>query len=765
GDAVRLLREVASALSYAHEHGVVHRDIKPDNILLSGGSAMVTDFGVAKALSASSNAGAGSLTSLGVALGTPAYLSPEPARADPLIDHRADVYSFGAMAYELLTGSPMFAGRTPQAMLAAHVTEAPHAVTERRANIPPPLAQLVMRCLEKRAADRPQSAAEIVQVLDAITTPSGGMTPTGARTGGAWTGRRLGLVAATAAGAALAFFGWRALKHDRPVLSAQRVLVLRATSSAKDPALAGISELLPDVLSRALGEMSWVTPAEDPGTSGGDTKALAARTGAGTVIATSVVPAGDSAILQFRVLDGANGAVIRSLPPSTISRALNPAQLRGAVDGLLTTVGFVSHPAMGAPTVPLGDPPKFDAFREFTYGVALFGQPDTVRRNRSIASLHRALDLDSTFVQARLWLALSYTTYFFTSRTVQSAARADSVLRLATISAEKATPYETALADFIRASTGEVGDVGLEAIRRVVRLTPASPISRGMVNLLLNLNRPREALRQLDSNRARNIIGDGSVDSPEISYWNTVAEIRHSIGEHQEELAAARHARALAPTDLIQLRAEMRALAALGDTAALRKDLGEVGNVRSNDRQFGFAGDLYVTIAQELVAHGHPAMSAEFYRLGNAWTESRRDEAVARVDMGVRSAILYEESGRHDEALAFVLEMVKRDSTDARARGYLGRLYAVRGDTLKARKELTWLAGLPAVKLAGSPTYERAAITVHFGKDHWDEAIGLLEESLRQGQGFSIRRRLHYFTDWAPLRDYPPFKRVLEPRG
>ena len=189
--AIRTLREIASALAYAHEHGIVHRDIKPDNVLLSGGSAMVTDFGVAKALSASSNAEHGGLTSVGVALGTPAYMAPEQASADPSVDHRADIYSFGVLAYELLTGQPPFAGRTPQHVLAAQVTEAPEAITKRRASLPPALAALVMRCLEKRPADRPQSASEVVHALDDITTPSGGMTP-------AAPSRRWGAIAAAA---------------------------------------------------------------------------------------------------------------------------------------------------------------------------------------------------------------------------------------------------------------------------------------------------------------------------------------------------------------------------------------------------------------------------------------------------------------------------------------------------------------------------------------------------------------------------------------
>src|SRR5690349_8536501 len=117
--ATLLLREIASALAYSHAHGVVHRDIKPENILISGGSAMVTDFGVAKALAASTLHKSGTLTSAGVALGTPAYMAPEQITGDNDADARADIYAFGVVAYEMLTGSAPFAGSSPQSLIAA----------------------------------------------------------------------------------------------------------------------------------------------------------------------------------------------------------------------------------------------------------------------------------------------------------------------------------------------------------------------------------------------------------------------------------------------------------------------------------------------------------------------------------------------------------------------------------------------------------------------------------------------------------------------
>jgi tetratricopeptide (TPR) repeat protein len=175
-DVVGILRDVAKALAYAHERGIVHRDIKPDNVLLTGGSATVTDFGIAKAISASRTAGTGAtLTQVGTSIGTPTYMSPEQAAGDPATDHRADIYSFGCMAYELLTGRPPFVGPSPTRLLAAHMGEQPRAVSELRPDTPASLADLVMRCLAKEPDFRPQQAIDLVHVLETVT--SAGTTP------------------------------------------------------------------------------------------------------------------------------------------------------------------------------------------------------------------------------------------------------------------------------------------------------------------------------------------------------------------------------------------------------------------------------------------------------------------------------------------------------------------------------------------------------------------------------------------------------------
>jgi TolB-like protein/Tfp pilus assembly protein PilF len=181
-ECVAILRDIARALAFAHSEGVVHRDIKPENILLSGGTAVVTDFGIAKAVVASSTQpGAPTLTQIGLAIGTPAYMAPEQAVGD-VVDHRADLYALGVVAYEMLTGTAPFAGRSAQAQLAAHAMEAAEPVAKRRADAPPRLAALVARCMSKEQGDRPASASEVLEALESATTPQDGVVDASRRT-------------------------------------------------------------------------------------------------------------------------------------------------------------------------------------------------------------------------------------------------------------------------------------------------------------------------------------------------------------------------------------------------------------------------------------------------------------------------------------------------------------------------------------------------------------------------------------------------------
>lgn len=169
GEGVAILRDMARALAAAHAKGIVHRDIKPENVLLSAGAALITDFGVARALSEATGVGDGATsfrTGTGIAVGTPAYMAPEQFAADPSVDRRADIYAWGIVAYEVLSGRHPFAGTNGTALLQAHLSTTPKRVTTLSPDVPQQISDIVARALEKDPARRPASAQELVDALD-----------------------------------------------------------------------------------------------------------------------------------------------------------------------------------------------------------------------------------------------------------------------------------------------------------------------------------------------------------------------------------------------------------------------------------------------------------------------------------------------------------------------------------------------------------------------------------------------------------------------
>ena len=201
-DTVRILRDVLDALTHAHRVGIVHRDIKPENIMVTGRHALVMDFGVAKAAASAAPdaASSGTLTTLGFAIGTPAYMAPEQATGQETVDARADLYAVGVLAYEMLTGQPPFAGATPQAVIAAHITKAPAPIAALRPDLPGPFAAAIMRCLEKDPAARSQTAEDLLAQVEGFATPERGVLAPKRRSSLVWAA----IVAAVLVGAWIA---------------------------------------------------------------------------------------------------------------------------------------------------------------------------------------------------------------------------------------------------------------------------------------------------------------------------------------------------------------------------------------------------------------------------------------------------------------------------------------------------------------------------------------------------------------------------------
>jgi len=402
-ESARILRDVADALSYAHRHGLIHRDIKPDNVLLSDHHALVTDFGVAKALDEA--AGQSTVTATGLALGTPAYMAPEQAAADPHTDQRADIYALGVLGYEILAGRPPFDGASPQAIIAAQLTRAPPPLAESRASVPPALAAIVMRCLEKRPADRWQSAADLLQALEGLDTPRDKTLATGVtalrRRPLAW--RRSLALLALAVGVVVAVVAYVLSRSSQDSASLDPSLIAVAPFDVPDPELSLWREGLVDLLSRSLdgaGPLRSVPPTTvirrwsgraDPPSA----VALGRSTGARLLVFGTLIRAGpDSARLTVTAMDVQE------------QRPLAEFEVRDAADRmdrltdsltvrLLRELGRTRR-IEAFRTAPLGST-SLPALKAFLHGEQWFRR---AAWDSALASYEQAIALDSAFTLA-----------------------------------------------------------------------------------------------------------------------------------------------------------------------------------------------------------------------------------------------------------------------------------------------------------------------------------------------------------------------------
>ena len=399
--AVRVATQVLSALGYAHAHGVIHRDIKPENILLEGDQAVVADFGVARAISA---AGDDRLTETGLALGTPAYMSPEQATAARDLDGRSDLYALGCVLYEMLAGQPPFLGATAQQLLARHAIDPVPPLRTVRATVPVGVEQSVMRALAKIPADRFPTAAEFAEALAA----PGDTAVTSASMPQRHRRRRMVALAAGALVLALAGYLW--WPHPEPELDPNLVAVVPFRVRGAAPALGYLREGMIDlVAARLTGEGS--ARAADPGSvmaawrraAGSESDdlperaalGLARRLGAGQLLVGGVVGTPNHVALNASLLPVQGGT----------SRA--DAKVEGAADSLpqlvdrliaqLITEGTGgSHGLEGLVNTPLA------ALRLFLEAQAAYRRGDYAD---AVVRFERALDLDSTFALAGLRLA------------------------------------------------------------------------------------------------------------------------------------------------------------------------------------------------------------------------------------------------------------------------------------------------------------------------------------------------------------------------
>jgi len=313
-EALQIAREVADALSYAHSHDVVHRDIKPENIMLSGGHAIVADFGIARAVSA---AGGDKLTETGLAIGTPAYMSPEQAAGTGHVDRRSDIYSLACVLYETLAGQPPFTGPTAQAIMARHSLDSVPRLRIVRETIPDALEAVINRALAKVPADRYSTADQFAAALTAASTGTvSRITAARRRASRPWYQPAL----AGALVVVIAGLGWMVLGRKGNAgaatsgrLDSRRVAVMYFADLSRDSSLghvaAGLTEGLIGELAKVRG-LDVVSPNGVAPYRGSELSrdSIARALHAGTLVEGSVEPVGDRVRATVRLVDGTSGA-------------------------------------------------------------------------------------------------------------------------------------------------------------------------------------------------------------------------------------------------------------------------------------------------------------------------------------------------------------------------------------------------------------------------------------------------------------------------
>ncbi|HVZ48460.1 MAG TPA: protein kinase, partial [Gemmatimonadaceae bacterium] len=626
-EAIGWLKEIARALSHAHGRHVVHRDIKPDNILISGGSAMVTDFGIAKALSDSASAGAGALTGTGITLGTPAYMAPEQASGDARVDHRADIYAFGCLAYEMLTGAPPFAGQSPQAMLASHLTRDPEPIEEKRDRLPKALASLVSRCLAKDPAERPQSAIELVYALDDLSAPPPSHVPFSAAR------IRRGPVVALAAFVVIALASLAIL----PVLTRTRqagsrsVAVLPFENTSRDTTIDYLEDGISDHVRDAVARLTGVTvkarsssrrlkgkPAREAGRALGASLILlgtVSRAGPRIHVTAEIVHAADENAMWSDSFDGPVEAMpsIQDSLVHAISVALSVSTTRGRSER------------------GTADPVAYDEF--------LRGRFEGDRTNWEAALRHfrAAAERDPGFARAHANVAIAYSNI----PTVGIAA-ADSFNVLARSSAARALAIDSTVADaYLALSNVKANELlladAITPLERAIALDPTTVESRVAYGLgLMQIGRVDAGLAAM--RRAFAMDPLSSMATGVLAYGWLMA------GHPDSAIVRGRAGASLDPDNILirQVLAEALAFSGARDSASVEY---ERAYHLGPDRFDGRANLIYARIAagREADALGERALldregqsNSPFYRRALADVAlGRTDSAMAELERSV----------------------------------------------------------------------------------------------------------------------------------
>lgn len=734
GAAITLLRDIAGALAHAHEAGVVHRDLKPDNILCVGDHAFLMDFGIAQ-LEAEARQGE-RRTEPGAPMGTPGYMAPEQA-AGRVVDHRADHYAWGLLGREILTGYSR-----PVADLAA-----------RRPDVPAELTHLVERCLATDPAARVQRAEDLVSRLDELVAPVSGPTvavPPGRARGRRWA---LGLGAVVVLAALL---WWpRGSGAGNPSRVAQPVAVAVLRNETGDSTLAAWGRMAGDWMTQGLHEtglfqvVPWpsvlhATEQWEAGRTAGQGRDLATlvaeETGAQTIVSGAYYLVGGALRFQVEITDRASGSLLGALPPVEVPLDSAQRGIQELRDRVMGSLAVLANERLAELPGVVARPPTFEAYRIFDRGLAMYNAQDY---RGAVIEMRRAAARDPGFVAPLIPAG-------FGAANTGQFALLDTILE--TLSARRAelNEYEDLQRQYLEALRDSDAPRALGAMRAAVRLAPGSRAGYNAARTALALNRPAEALEDLLA-----VDPDRGMMRGWSSYWVQLAHAYHLVGRHREELAAAREGVRRYPDRRVNLVLEARALAAQRDLVALDSLLEAVAPLPGET--YWSQGAMLVTAGEELSVHHDSATGARYLRQAVEWYLPRTRGAEAPAGHRFWLGLAYYQLGEFAAADRIYRTLERDDPGSLQNRALVALGLARRGRAEEAVARL----GAPGPNAAGEHTMYRARIAAIAGDD--DRALTLLAAALGQGVEGWVWVHTGAWRDFAALRGDERLRRIMEP--
>ncbi len=754
-EAIRLVREIADALDYAHARGVIHRDLKPDNVLMSGGHAVIADFGVAKAIMVDRESPDSNFpipeAPLGASItaGTPAYMAPEQVAADPAVDHRADLYALGVIAYQLLSGVAPFTGTSRQELFTAHLREHPARVSAHRRDVAPELERLIMRLLEKRADDRPGSAAEILAALKAIDVP--GREPAAPKPrepiGASRMRPRLLLAAAAIALVTGGSSWWVKSRPSPPPM--RRVLVTPFVNTSGDTSLAYFGRVAAQWIADNLNQTEFVDVVSDivkqSTATRTDIAAAATENQARLVVTGSYFVVGDSIRAQVEIHDVVTGTQLPgsrtvSSPRDTSSALLGP--LGNEVQIMLANRldPRIAEWSMGAA------PQNMDAYRAFLEGLDLNAAGNVAE---GLAQWQRAADLDSTYMQPLLHSAAMLSGPF--------PARADSLLKRVERRRALLTSGDRAWLDAIRANTD--GRNFFDAAKEIVRAEPGAQLPHFFVGIgAVRVNRPNAALAAAKHINYKS--GKFFLPWAAMVHFYVVTEANHQLGKHDVELAWARIATTLHPDSRDLVGMALRATAALGDIRTLDSLLTRIEAMPPSPNGRPLANWL-LTTAGELAYHGRRAEAERVIRRAAAWQRTHPIESTPFWNARFELARTFYFLGEYRDAGRVLDSLIATEPQNPFYLAYAAASEARAGNAATAAALRNRLDALNRLFDHGETPYARALVAAELGDS--SSAVTLLRQSLERGMPpdhFSIHADLML----SRLRGNAEFEQLLRPK-